>query len=271
MELVLYKSLWEWDGAWQGRLEAIRAAGYHGVEYTPPRVGSADGSFHAALDALGLEYIAQVVTAGPDHGASFREQVLRAAELGPVLINSHSGLDRMSTDEQCRFFEAALKVEQEVGLEVAHETHRGRIFFTPWQTAAMLRRFPELKLGADLSHWTVACERMLECDEPEVALAVSRAIHIHGRVGYNEGPQVPDPRAPEYAGHVENFLQLWLAIAQQLAAAGRRRMTFTPEFGPPPYLQCAPYSQAPAADLWEVNLWMAQTFQARFRAAVPAL
>jgi hypothetical protein len=43
-------------------------------------------------------------------------------------------------------------------------------------------------------------------------------------------------------------------------------MTFTPEFGPAPYLQCAPYTRAPAGDLWDINLWMARTFATAFAA-----
>lgn len=32
MKLLGYKSLWEWDGLWAGKLEQIAEAGYYGVE-----------------------------------------------------------------------------------------------------------------------------------------------------------------------------------------------------------------------------------------------
>jgi hypothetical protein len=40
-------------------------------------------------------------------------------------------------------------------------------------------------------------------------------------------------------------------------------MTFDPEFGPPPtYMPSVPFTLEPAADLWEVCLWMADRFRA---------
>nr|WP_269840367.1 sugar phosphate isomerase/epimerase [Paucibacter sp. M5-1]MCZ7883020.1 sugar phosphate isomerase/epimerase [Paucibacter sp. M5-1] len=231
---------------------------------TRPPVAQDWAGFRAELDALQLDFIAQTLTRGPDHIGSLREQVLRVAEMKPVLINSHSAADSMPLDEQYRFFEEALELEQRVGIRIAHESHRGRALFTPWHTAALLRRYPALNLGADFSHWCVACERMPSLDDPDMQLSIARAIHIHGRVGYEEGPQVPDPRAPEYARHTELFLQIWLAIALARQQSGATVMTFTPEFGPPPYLQQRPFTGEPAADLWEVNLWMFETFKAQY-------
>ncbi|RTE09201.1 sugar phosphate isomerase/epimerase family protein [Paenibacillus whitsoniae] len=265
MKLQVFKSLWEWDGNWQGKLEMIAEAGYNGVEYTPPVQAKEDATFRRALTSHQLEYIAQVVTRGPDHFTSFREQVLRVAELGPVLINAHSAADRMTLEQQLEFFSAALRLEEEVGVPIAHETHRGRAFFTPWQTAAVLRSLPELKLGADFSHWCASCESMPSLHDEDVILSMQRAIHIHGRVGYPEGPQVADPRAPEYAEHVNTFIALWLTICQNRFTAGAKSMTFTPEFGPPPYLQVQPFTQQPVTDLWEVNTWMFHTFQKHYQ------
>ncbi|CAN7677445.1 sugar phosphate isomerase/epimerase family protein [Paenibacillus sp. LjRoot56] len=266
MKLRGYKSLWEWNGLWEGKLQQIAEAGYYGVEYTPPSDAKDDCQFRQDLDDMNLSFIAQVVTRGPNHIQSFREQVLRAAELRPDLINSHSAADRMTADEQLRFFEAALRVEQEIGIPTAHETHRGRAFFTPWQTAAVLKQLPELTVGADFSHWCAACESMPSPEDADVQLSLARAIHIHGRVGYPEGPQVSDPRAPEFAAHVETFLGLWLTICQHRFETGADTMTFTPEFGPPPYMPVLPFTQQPVSDLWEVNLWMFQTFKKRFEA-----
>ncbi len=265
MELKVFKSLWEWDGEWQSRLEAIAEAGYDGVEYLPPASDSEHAGFLGQLDRLGLTFVAQVYSSDPDHASSFRERALRAASLSPLLINSHSAADRMTLDEQLVFFEQALRVEQEIGIPIAHETHRGRAFFTPWQTAAVLKELPELKLGADFSHWAVACEAMPEINDPDVRLAMQRAIHIHGRVGYIEGPQVTDPRAPEYASELEAFIGYWLGICKHRQQSGAPFMTFTPEFGPSPYLHRLPYTRQPIVDLWQVNLWMKSVFKQRFR------
>ena len=70
---------------------------------------------------------------------------------------------------------------------------------------------PELLLCADLSHFVVVTETHpadWKLTEAIDALA-DRVIHIHARVGYEEGPQVNDPRvsiqsktkAPEWEDH----------------------------------------------------------------------
>ncbi len=86
-------------------------------------------------------------------------------------------------------------------------------------------------------------------------LANRRAIHIHGRVGYEEGPQVPDPSAPEYAGHLAWHERQWQEIRQHRQQAGADYLTFTPEYGPPSYLHTLPHTNVPVADLWQVCLW----------------
>ena len=72
-----------------------------------------------------------------------------------------------------------------------------RLFLSPFPTYSYLTQFPELQINADFSHWCVVCESLLEDLDEILSLACARAIHVHGRVGYQEGPQVPDPRAPE--------------------------------------------------------------------------
>lgn len=264
MKLHAFKSLWEWSGDWHGRLEQVAEAGFVGVEYTLPATLDAQRDFRRQLDGHALAFIAQVVTRGPDHFGSLRTQVLNAAELGPVLINAHSATDRMPFAEQLRFFEAALALEQQIGIPIAHETHRGRAFFTPWHTAALLRQLPQLNVGADFSHWCCACEAMPSLKDDDVLLAMDRSIHIHARVGHEEGPQVSDPRAPEFAAHLALFIDLWLSICERRAAEGYTVMTFTPEFGPAPYMPALPFTNMPLADVWEVNLWMYTTFAAHF-------
>lgn len=184
MELLAFRSLWDWHGAWRGRLADAAAAGYHGIEYTPPDDPADDAAFRRALDDAGLAYLAVVMTAGDDHARSFADQVARAVQLGAVLISAHGATDRMSERDRLAFFESALRVEQAAGVPVAHETHRGRALYTPWHTARVLRALPEVKLGADFSHWSVVCGSALAVADPDISLALDRTIHVHGRVGY---------------------------------------------------------------------------------------
>jgi Xylose isomerase-like TIM barrel len=266
MKLTLFRHLWGVDGPWEETFARIRAAGYEGIEAPlPERARRAE--FRRLLDAHGFRYVAMVFSAGRDaaaHAASFRAQLAEACELGPRLVNAHSGRDAWPEDESARFFEDALAAGAASGVPVAHETHRGRATFNPWVTDRLLARFPELRLCCDLSHWVCVCERLLDDQLDIIQRCAERCIHLHARVGYEQGPQVPDPRAPEYRAHLEAHERWWDMIWDAQAARGDAETTLTPEFGPPGYLHTLPYTQAPVADLWQICDWQAQREAERF-------
>ncbi|MDQ8738560.1 hypothetical protein [Paenibacillus sp. LHD-38] len=171
----------------------------------------------------------------------------------------------MTETEQDRFYEKALVIERLSGLAVGHETHRSRAMFTPWTTARLLKKFPVLRITADFSHWVNVCESHLENHEAELAIAIERTIHIHGRVGFPEGPQVPHPAAPEYGTELALFMNWWKRIFTKQADTGKEWATFTAEFGPPSYMPTEPFTKKPVADLWEVNHWMTEYMEAQFK------
>ncbi|MBB6672478.1 sugar phosphate isomerase/epimerase family protein [Cohnella nanjingensis] len=262
MELRTFKALWGMEGTYAEQLKRAAEAGYAGVEAPAPPAAEAE-SFRRLLEKHGLAYIAQIVTQG-DHAAAFAEKLERAASFGPLLVVSHSARDSMSEAEQDRFFAAALEAEARIGIPVGHETHRMRAMFTPWTTARLLNKFPDLRITADFSHWVNVCESHLEDQAENLAAALSRTIHIHGRVGYPEGPQVPHPGAPEYRTELALFAGWWEKIVSRQASEGRAYATFTAEFGPPGYMPTLPFTNAPVADLWEVNQWMTDYVKERF-------
>lgn len=263
MKLLVTKSLW---GMTQGatladKLHLIREAGYDGVE-CPVMIDDA-AAWGAMVAAEGLYNIVQVF---PASAAEFRAECRRAVAAGARLITSQSGIDRMSWDEGCAFFREALAIERDLPVAVAHETHRGKLLYAPWVAARYLREFEDLRVLADFSHWCCVAESLL--DDPasaaDVALACSRAIHIHARVGHEHGPQVPDPSAPEYARHLAAHEAWWDTIHAARAAAGADVFTVTPEFGPPGYMPTLPHTRQPVADLWTVCAWMRDRVRARW-------
>lgn len=257
MEIKLYKSLWGMESMpLRDSFERIAAAGYHGVESGVPGADFLN-EFKELLEEFKLDYIPLISTGGSDHLASFFAGLERAAAFKPKLVISHSARDCMTDDEQDRFFAAALEAKRVHGVPVGHETHRHRAMFTPWTTARLLRRFADLKITADFSHWCCVCETLLEDQADALALAMERTIHIHARVGYAEGPQVPHPAAPEYSRELSAHEAWWKQIANRRSARGLPWTTITPEFGPPGYLHTLPFTNAPVADLWDVCFWMA--------------
>lgn len=263
MELIIFRHLWGVEGAWEKKLPQFKAAGYGGIE-----CGVLSAASRRLLARHGLKYIAQIFTTGrtvDDHVASFEQQMRAAAKLNPVLINAHSGRDCWTTAESEMFFEQALAIEARTGIPVAHETHRGRILFTPWTTAVFLRRFTQLHLCCDFSHWVCVAERLLDDQRPEIKLAASRCRHIHARVGYEEGPQVADPRAPEYRRHLAAHERWWRLVWQAQQSGGVKVTTLTPEFGPPNYLHTLPHTNVPVANLTEICDWHARRQATNFK------
>jgi hypothetical protein len=190
--------------------------------------------------------------------ASFREQVSIAKTLQPRLINAHSGRDCFSDDESIRYFEEVLKIEADAGVPIAHETHRGRILYNPWTTRRLLGRFKHLKLCCDFSHWVCVCERLIDDQLDIIRDCAASCIHVHARVGYAQGPQVPDPRAPEFRAALEAHERWWRLVWEAQQRRGDQCSTLTPEFGPPDYLHTLPFTGAPVSDLAGICDWQAR-------------
>jgi len=266
MELRLARHLWGVTEDWEQAFPRIQAEGYSIIETSLPAPEN-QARFRELLTQYGFDYIAMISTRGStvaEHLASFRAQIEASRALQPILINSHSGRDAWDEAQSHDFFYQALAVESTLDIPVAHETHRGRILFNPWVTQRLIQQFENLHLCFDISHWVCVCERLLDTELDIIQQCAERCIHLHTRVGYEQGPQVPDPRAPEYQRHLEAHERWWQLVWDAQAAKGNKISTLTPEFGPPNYLQTLPYSNMPVADLGEICNWMAQRQAERF-------
>jgi sugar phosphate isomerase/epimerase len=266
MKLMLFRHLWGAVGEWENLFPKFKQAGYRGVESALPSPKDRK-RFCSLLDRHGLEFIPQVFTRGrtvEDHLASLREQLAVATTFAPRVVNAHSGLDAFSEEEGIRYFEEALRLEARCGVPIAHETHRGRVLYNPWVTSRLLQRFPDLKLCCDFSHWVCVCERLIDDQIHVIRECAERCLHVHARVGYEQGPQVPDPRALEYRRHLEAHEAWWSLIWEAQERRGLRTSTLTPEFGPPAYQHTLPFTGVPVSNLEEICDWQAQRQAANF-------
>ncbi len=266
MRLSLIRQLWGIDKPWATTFKSIANLGFDGVEIALPFLDP----FEKYINMLAeneLDIIPMIFTAGEsvdEHVTSFRDQAEAAAKLDPVKINCHDGRDFWSLEQSKSYFGEILSIEKDLGVDVAHETHRGRIFYNPWTTATLLEKFDTLQLCCDFSHWVCVCERLIDDQIDIIQACAERTIHVHGRVGYNEGPQVPDPRVPLYATELEAHERWWDIVWSSQKKRSMDVSTFTPEFGPPPYMQTDPSSGNPLANLWDVSNWMAMRQRDRF-------
>lgn len=282
MQLKLYKTLWGHNGDIDNAIEECVEAGFDGIECGAPVDEDARRTLRRRIHGAGLEYIAEICTAGsyvPERSAtvdnhldSLREGLLRSAECLPQFATVIAGCDAWSIDESAIFFAQAQEMADTLGIAVSFETHRSRSMYNPWATRDILRKLDPrtvrstIGLTCDFSHWCVVCERLIDTEIDIVEMCADHARHIHARVGYDQGPQVPDPSAPEYLYAVEAHERWWRLIWESRRKRGETVVTMTPEFGPDGYLHCIPHSLTPVADLWEVNRWMGERLRSTFAA-----
>jgi sugar phosphate isomerase/epimerase len=252
----------------EANLQKIKEGEFDGVEMSIPANPNERRVLHRLLDELGLELVAQQYTSGntpEEHIQSFEQQYRRAAELHPLLVNSHTGKDYYSPAENVRIMHHAEQLENELGIPVLHEIHRGRATFSAPATAALIEAFPTIKLAADFSHWCVVHESFLQDQVEQMELAIRHTQHVHARVGHPEGPQVSDPRAQEWGQALEIHLGWWQQVVDYQKSLDTAVFTITPEFGPPDYMPTLPFTRMPVTDLWDVNLYMRELLKERLK------
>jgi hypothetical protein len=248
--------------------QRVREAGYDGIDTWLPEDAGERGRLFDLLQKHELLLVSHQHQANGGDRTAFRESFRRyleiSAEGGPVLINSHTGKDYFSFEDNLALIDIAAEFSEQRGIVVAHETHRGRVGYSPAVMGDYFKARPGMLLTADLSHWVCVSESFLENFHEPVQEAIRRARHVHARVGFEEGPQISDPRAPEWRHAVDHFLVWWDQIVAARRAAGAKMLTFTTEFGPPPYLPTIPFTGQPVADQFTINSYMKDLLRARY-------
>jgi hypothetical protein len=278
MRFELFKTFWGFAGGPREAEPLVRQAGFDGIEAPVPPDEAGRERFAAALAELQLDFIAEITTAGSyvpdrsatprDHLADLEAKIVWARPLKPRFFNVMAGCDAWPAALQVDFFARAVEIAEKHGVVCSFETHRGRSFFNPWITRDVVRAVPQLKLTCDFSHWVSVCERLLDSEWDTIHELAPHAHHVHGRVGYPQGPQVPHPAAPEYAECLASHQRIWEVLWQAQLANGYAVSTMTPEFGPDGYLHTLPFTNAPVADLWEINTWMGKEERRHFAAFI---
>jgi sugar phosphate isomerase/epimerase len=248
-------------------IDKVLTAGYEGIEISlPPSPETFTPHFLKELEKIRTAkpdfiFIAQHLTSpGTDSVEQYirnmEKNLLELCSYKPTFINSHTGKDFYSFDDNCKVLEAALTMSQKTGVPILHETHRGRFTFHTATLLPYLEKFPELELVGDLSHFCTVSESLLADQQHILQKIIPHITHLHARVGHEQGPQVNNPFAPEWQEHVDVFLAWWKEIINHNKARGNELFTITPEFGPAPYMPAMPFTKEPLSNQWELNCTM---------------
>ena len=278
MQLKLFKTLWGYTGDVADAVREAVAEGYDGIEAPVPVTAADRARLAALLSDAGLDYIAEIATTGTyvpnrslslqDHLDDLARRTAQLQELHPLFITCLGGCDAWPLAESLAFFRQAIGIAGMAGMNISFETHRGRSLFNPWITRQVVEMLPELRLTCDFSHWYVVCEGIQQSEQEIIRQLVPRARHIHGRVGYDQGPQVPDPRSAVYARELEQHLKWWRWIWEQQYKDGCEWTSVTPEFGPDGYDYRNPATGATLIEPGMLNNWMASRLRNEYRKTV---
>ncbi|MBP6795195.1 MAG: sugar phosphate isomerase/epimerase [Saprospiraceae bacterium] len=272
MNIKILQTNWGFSGSDDELCKKTKESGYDGLEMWWPADSAAQKSLFTALQKYELE-VGFLIGSGEGqdytkHYTSFEKSLLAASTNSvqkPLYINSHSGRDYYSFDQNSKIIELTINQAKKTGLKILHETHRGRMCFAAHITKAFLEKYPEMALTLDISHWCNVHESLLTDQADTVNFALTRTKHIHARVGHEEGPQINDPRAPEWTETINTHLKWWDKVIELNEAKGNTSFTFLTEFGPPNYMQALPYTRQPVADLWDVNVHMLHLLRKRYQ------
>lgn len=269
-DLKVLGTNWGFHGTLDEFCAKVKKEGYDGIEMWWPGEKKEQDELFAALKKHGLEI--GFLCGG--HQSNFQENLdsFKKAIDGaatnkvqkPLYINCHSGRDWFSFEQNKAFIDYTTQVSKQSGVLICHETHRARILYSAAVSRQFFEKLPDLRITFDVSHWCNVHESLLEDQQDTVNMALERVGHIHARIGHPEGPQVNDPRAPEWEKVVAAHFAWWDKVVER-KKKNNERVTFLTEFGPPDYMPTLPYTRQALADQWAINVHMMHLLRKRYQ------
>jgi sugar phosphate isomerase/epimerase len=270
MEILFFSSLWGMEHlTLREALTKIKNANFDGVEYGTILEENKTREFVDLTNELDLKIIGQQHKAD---GATFEEyknnfidHLYLLVNQNPMFINSQTGKDYYSFDQNSELISIAEDIQNQTGIPIYHETHRGKFPFCIKDTILYLEKHSNIKFTADFSHFCVVSESFLEEQQANLERIMLHSNHIHARVGHTQSPQVPDPRIELWQYALEKHLSWWDSIVNYQIANKKEVLTITPEFGAEPYMTLVPETNRPIANQWDINVFMMQLLKKRYR------
>jgi len=267
-QLKILATNWGFEGTLDEYCAKVKKEGYDGIEIWWPLEQKDQDELFTALKKYGLEV--GFLTAGHEsnfneHFASFKKMITAATKSiqRPLYINCHSGRDYFSFDENRQLVDFTIDLAKQTGIKICHETHRSRMLFAAPVARQFIEKIPGLRVTFDVSHWCNVSESLLHDQQSTIDLTLQRVDHIHARIGHPEGPQVNDPRAPEWDAAVKAHFEWWDKVVELKKQKGDV-LTVLTEFGPPDYMPTLPYTRQPLADQWAINVHMMHLWRKRY-------
>lgn len=253
-------------------IEKVVNAGYNGIEINIASLKNRKQWLQLLTDTR--KHIKNFVVIGQmvpeENTTTFKqlyEDTVRRLELitpfNPLFINSHTGKNFFSFEENCKLIQSADDFSKKTGIPVYHETHRGRFSFALHQMRPYLKTFGDIELVGDYSHWCAVSESMLAQQSTTLRYITPFVKHIHARVGFEHGPQLADPFTKANKKYLDRFTLWWKNILNYHKKT-KEYFTICTEAGPTPYMPVSPETNEALADQREANIKMMQHLKNSF-------
>lgn len=258
---------------WPTFLRQVKDAHYDGVEWYPYGETTAENRVRQLLDDfdLDLAIVMTVRNAPTDFRAytvTLGEQLRDLAGIGGrrlQFISAQTGREFYTEPQVLECLAICQSVSEQTGVPIYQETHRNKWTYAAHVVDTYLAKRPDLLLTLDISHWFCVSESYLSDQDEAVERAVRHTRHVHARVGHTQGPQVWDPAADEYADALQAHLDVWDRYVAYRREQGATEITFTPEFGPPPYMVKGHKPLPDDQEQFRLNRWMRNFLADRYQ------
>ena len=260
---------------WDEFLCSVKEAGYDGIEWFP---FAEKCNYQEVLDLLyyyNLDFCMVMAVMQPYNGyqnyiAALENDLnelmkIKDEKKAPLFLSAQTGREFFTDDEIKGCLQLCDEIQEKYSIPIYQETHRNKWSYAAHIVGPVLEKNKSVQLTFDVSHWFCVSESYLEDQQKAVNEAINYTRHIHARVGHLEGPQVWDPANAEYAEALQQHLVIWdkcVALAKQ---KNRNYISFTPEFGPPPYMIKGNREISCLKEQWRLNLWMKDFLQHRYQ------
>jgi hypothetical protein len=204
-------------------LQAIKAAGYRGVQGGDQRIAR----------ELGLGFTTGGYIGEP---AEADQQARQAKDLGAEACTLQVGWGHEDDDAIDRLVDAVIAASVKHGVPIYIETHRGTITQDTWRTVQIVKRHPDIRFNADLSHWYTGLEMKrgdIRARFDFLEPVFERVRFLHGRIGNYASVQVDcgDGAGRDYVDH---FREMWARCCLGFLRGARPGdfISFNPELLP---------------------------------------
>ena len=275
--LELYQSLWAMEDRIPGQAEQPKAvhlkriadAGYIGA-CLDPNVSEIEDSLKLKplFEELGLKCM---INAFPHSADSLKPLLEMSAELQATQVNIIAEVMPLTPAEAVPIIDDWLALASDYPFPVLMETHRNSTLNDLFYTLEILKRVPQLRLCADLSHFVVDRELQLPLSAVDAAYfstVIERSDSFQGRISNNQQIQI----AIEFEQHalwVAQYFEWWRQgfNAWSARSGPNDTLRFLVELGPPPYA-ITDGTQRELSNRWDEALLIHDRIQAIW-AAIP--